>query len=286
LKAGCWYRLQMRALQAAGAAASCTVAHVGVGEVFVVAGQSNAANHGSEKQQSKTGLVASFDGKGWAPSNDPQPGASGGGGSFMPPFADAIVDRFRVPVGLVPIAMGSTSVREWLPAGIKFAQQTTTGRGVQPTSDGQWESTGRNFEVLVQRLNAFGKNGIRAVLRHQGESDAGQARSGYPAERQISGTQYLDFLRTLVKASQQASGWEVPWFSAQTTYHSENDPSDEEFRAAMRQAWLQGITHEGPDSDALRAEFRAGVHFNGSGLRKHGDLWAGKVGDWIAPERK
>ena len=32
--------------------------HVGVGEVFVIAGQSNSGNHGSEKQKITTGMVA------------------------------------------------------------------------------------------------------------------------------------------------------------------------------------------------------------------------------------
>ena len=39
-------------------AAETAVEHVGVGEVFVVAGQSNSANHGEEKQRTKTGKVA------------------------------------------------------------------------------------------------------------------------------------------------------------------------------------------------------------------------------------
>ena len=62
--------------------AETAVEHVGVGEVFVVAGQSNSANHGEEKQTTKTGKVATFDGKRWQLANDPQPGASGGGGQF------------------------------------------------------------------------------------------------------------------------------------------------------------------------------------------------------------
>src|SRR4051812_13707195 len=51
--AGGWYRREVRVRQGNTTAGDTTVEHVGVGEVFVVAGQSNAANHGEEKQQTK-----------------------------------------------------------------------------------------------------------------------------------------------------------------------------------------------------------------------------------------
>ena len=119
------------------------------------------------------------------------------------------------------------------------------------------------------------------MLWHQGESDAGQARSGYPASVQISGDQYRQFMEKLIRASRTRAGWEIPWFVAEATYHSEQDPADEEFRAAQRALWQSKIALEGPDTDALRKEYRAGVHFNAKGLQAHGHLWAAKVGVWL-----
>src|SRR5258708_22096004 len=95
------YRLEVRSVSGEKVVAEASVEHVGVGEVFVVTGQSNSANHGEEKQQTKTGKVATFDGKRWQLSNDPQPGASGGGGRFIPPFGDSMARRFDVPFGLI-----------------------------------------------------------------------------------------------------------------------------------------------------------------------------------------
>ncbi len=85
---GGWWRLEVRVSNAGKVVASRAVEHVGVGEVFVVAGQSNSANHGEEIQLTQTKRVAAFDGKQWRLADDPQPGASGNGGSFIPPFAD------------------------------------------------------------------------------------------------------------------------------------------------------------------------------------------------------
>ena len=282
--AGGWHRLE-----AASGAETATVEHVGVGEVFLVAGQSNAGNYGSGKLSSQTGRVASWDGSIWRLSADPQPGAGGNGGSFLPAFGDALVRRFDVPVGVVPLAAGGTSVREWLPKGIRFAQNTTTGHGVKAV-EGGFEADGVLFHRLTGPMKALGAGGFRAVLWHQGESDAGQARSGYPADRQISGSQYSDFMEQLIRRSRQAAGWPAPWFTAQTTYHSENDPSDAEFRGAMESLWHKGLAWPGPDTDSLRAEYRDGIHMNGRGLRRHGELWAEKVSPWLdsmtAPPRE
>ena len=105
-----------------------------------------------------------------------------------------------------------------------MTNQPTTGANVKALGPHQWEATGDLFERLTRRLTALGPNGCRAVLWHQGESDAGQARAGYPVDRQITGEQYCAFMGTLIKASRSRAEWEVPWITAQATYHSEQDP--------------------------------------------------------------
>ena len=182
---GGWYRLEVRATSPGGPPAEAVVEHVGIGEVFVVAGQSNAASHGEERQTSKTGRVATFDGQRWHLSNDPQPGASGGGGSFMPPFGDAMVQRLNVPIGFVACGVGATSVRQWLPPGSRFANPPTLEGNVRKLPDGEWECIGQIYQGFVGRMKPLGPNGFRAVLWHQGESDANQPD---PA-RSLSGPQ-------------------------------------------------------------------------------------------------
>jgi hypothetical protein len=235
-----------------------------------------------QRQQTTSGKVVAFDGAKWQLANDPQPGAGGDGGSFMPAFGDAMHARFGVPIGIVAVGVGGTSVREWLPKGDRMQQQPTTGAHVRLVGPKTWESTGELFDNLANRLSSLGPQGCRAVLWHQGESDAGQARSGYPADRQITGQQYQTFMKRLIAASRAHAAWPVPWFVAQATYHSEQDPADAEFRDAQAALWRNVATFQGPDTDALRAEYRDGVHFKASGLRRHGELWAEKVGNWLA----
>ena len=283
LPAGGWHRVELRVERDGQTLGASAVEHVGIGEVFVVAGQSNSTNHGSERQTTRTGMVSSFDGSRWRLAIDPQPGVQdrSEGGSFLPAFGDALYERLRVPVGVASTGAGSTSVRQWLPQGEQMTKAPTVLSQVAELSPGVWASKGDLFAGLLSRIEALGPHGCRAVLWHQGESDAGQARAGQPADRQISGEEYRQFMANLIEAARKQAGWELPWFTALATYHSEQDPADEEFRAAGRSLWQSGLALEGPDTDALRAEYRSGVHFNGRGLAEHGKLWAEKVGPYI-----
>jgi lysophospholipase L1-like esterase len=284
LPAGGWYRLEIQAYNGDTVLAQTQVEHVGMGEVFVVSGQSNSSNWGAEKLVPETGLVASFDGRTWSVADDPQSGCDGStGGSFIPAFGDALARKYRVPIGVASTGQGATSVRQWLPGGVRVKQQPTTG-GMKQVGSGEWESNGGLFNRLVQRCALLGPRGFRAVLWHQGESEAGQSRAGYPADRQITGAQYFEFMTLLIRASREKAGWPVPWFTAQATYHHAGDPADAEFRAAMKKLWDDGASQEGPDTDALREEYRSGVHFNGKGQREHGRLWAEKVGAYLDRE--
>lgn len=278
---GGWYQLNLRAVQDGVPLAETNVAHVGVGEVFVVAGQSNSANHGEEKLSPASDLVVAFSGTAWQPARDPQPGASGGGGSFLPPFGDALAARFQVPVGLVAVGVGATSVREWLPRGTRFRQPPTLTGNVRQLASDEWETTGALFVNLTARLRQLGPNGFRAVLWHQGESDANQPD---PA-RTLPGELYRKFLAQLIAESSRDAGWEIPWFVAQVSYHTPDDPGSPDLRAAQAVLWRDGVALPGPDTDALAGDLRdgggKGVHFSGKGQRVHGTKWAEAVTPWL-----
>ena len=155
--AGGWFRVELQVLAAGEVIGAGSVAHVGVGEVFVIAGQSNSANDGAEKQRVHGGMVANFDGERWRLADDPQPGASGGGGSFIPPFGDAMAERLGVPIGIIATGVGATSVREWLPAGATFPHPPTIENKVRKLPSGEWESLGGTFANFVSRARALAR---------------------------------------------------------------------------------------------------------------------------------
>jgi len=278
--AGGWYRLEVRLTGGGQIVAETTVEHVGVGEVFVIAGQSNSANHGEEKQSATNPHVVAFGNGRWQPAADPEPGASGKGGSFLPAFGDAMAKKFDVPIGLVAIGVGSTSVREWLPKDEPVAAPSDTGKNVVLVGSNSWACTGELFDRITAAQKQFGPQGFRAVLWHQGESDSHE-----PADRQITPVQYRQYLQRLIEASRAEAGWRVPWFVAQASYHSPKDTGWPELRAAQKSLATDGIALAGPNTDSLGPEFRQnngqGVHFNARGLQRHGQMWADYVGAWL-----
>jgi hypothetical protein len=281
LPAGGWYRIDVRAANGAKILGEYAVEHVGVGEIFVVAGQSNSANYGEERQKTETGLAVAFNGKRWQVANDPQPGADGNSGSFIPPFGDAIAVKLGVPVGFVACGIGATSVREWLPEGVPFPNPPTLTGRVRQLPGGEWESNGEAFAALVSRMKALGSHGFRAVLWHQGESDANQP----DPTRTLPGNLYSEFLRRIIRETRKETGWDVPWFVAQASYHVPGDEASPDIRAAQKALWDGGVALEGPDTDVLKGDLRQnsgkGVHFSDKGLKAHAARWVDKVTPWL-----
>jgi hypothetical protein len=274
LPAGGWYKVEVRS-----GAAAATVEHVGIGEVFVISGQSNSTNYGEEPQHTRSGMVSTFSGTEWRLADDPQPGVQdhSQGGSFIPAFGDALFALLKVPVGVACVGYGGTSVRQWLPKGDRFHSSPASARFFDKAGD-EWASDGQLFQGMVERIRQVGR--FRALLWHQGESDAHQA-----AGHVSTGSEYRRMMERLIAATRGAT-WDFPWMVAQASYHTPADPSDPEIRAAQASLWHDKIALEGPDTDTLTGDNRqnqgTGVHFSAKGLRAHGQLWAEKVARWIS----
>ena len=270
--AGGWYTLNVRAMKKRKEVARVTVAHVGVGEVFVCAGQSNSTSCGGIKAkpgqfpldgrtQPESGLVSSFDGKTWRIAKDPQPGAhdTWDGGSPWPAFGDAMVARFKVPVGVAVTGHGGTNISQWM----KAAKAVKGGK----------DKAGL-YAWTLTRMNQLGKNGFRAVLWHQGESDYG-----------MKAQTYADGLGRIIADFRQDAGWEMPWFVAHASFCPGSPVIDTNSRGGQKILWEKGVALEGPDTDKLLGDLRdhggKGIHFSRKGLKAHGDAWADKVGTWL-----
>lgn len=122
------------------------------------------------------------------------------------------------------------------------------------------------YRNLVACVKAFGKNGVRAVLWHQGESDS---LAGTPAQT------YYERLKTIIETLNKDSGYNISWFVAQASFHpGSKEPEQKAVVKGQQLLWEKKIAYQGAVTDDLGAEYRVdGVHFNQRGLITHAERW-------------
>jgi len=255
--AGGWYRFEFRGERDGRTVCEGAVEPIGVGEVFVIAGQSYATNTNEERHnvQDKQRRVVAFDSatNSWRVAYDPQPTPDrSDGGSIWPPLGDALAKDLNVPIGFANVAWGGTSSQQWMPG-----------------------------EQLHQRLVATGKTlgRFRAVLWQQGESDV---ISKTPTDK------YVANLVEIRKTAAEAWGFEPCWLLAKSTHHPTvyNDLEGENrIRTADDElVKLPGFCL-GPDTDTLREENRGDAqsrrHFSAVGQRRAAELWQAAIQETV-----
>ena len=156
---------------------AAVVPFVGIGDLYVIAGQSNASGRGQRLNRAKhptlkAGLFGNDDH--WGPLVDPTDGAAGqvdlvskdpdAAGSVWPLVATRLMRREAVPVAFIPCSAGSTTIAGWQRSAVDPSSPQTL------------------FGSMVRRVRAVGGR-VRAVLFWQGELDARllTSRSAYAA---------------------------------------------------------------------------------------------------------
>ena len=249
LIAGGWYTVKVR-VNCGGEYMEEQISKVGVGDIYLTAGQSNSASFGQDKTTPKNDTVSTWNPEtgAWVFSADPQVSWSGSfvgsGGSPWPTLGDYLTEKYGVPIGFISSGWGSSVVADFLP------------------------ENNKHYKRLRIPLETFGVNGIKAVLWHQGESDA------------ISGTsseQYMNDLLTVVESSREDAGYNIPWVIARAAYHTQSSTENENKVVQGQIAACNGINiFTGPTTDDLLEGYRSTtdhVHFRKAGLIEHGTRW-------------
>ena len=257
LPAGGWYSLSVARAQ--GEPALAEVKHFGVGEVFVVAGQSNSTNYGEERTPALDDRVAAFDGSRWWIAADPMPGVQDPSqdGSPWPTCGQLLRRSLGVPVAFASCGFGGTSLQQWQ-KGQEFENQ---GEKV------------RLYDGLLQRVRALGE--FRAILWHQGESDAG---------RGMKTEEYVALFAKLRSDLAADSGRDSTWMVAHAAFVPGLERAKiDAIRAAQTEIWKRGLALQGPDTDDLQGDLRHSrdhIHFSKAGLEVHASRWFALV--WSA----
>lgn len=212
---------------------------------LVIAGQSNAANHGAGHFAASRAVYNFnfFDGLVY-PAADPLLGATGDGGSPWCLMSDILIERgVADEILLVPVAVGGAEVKDWAPGGP------------------------RNHRLMyaLGRLRSTGTVPTH-VLWHQGEADA-----LYRTPADDYRERFLGFVRSLREA-----GVAAPVYMAVAAYFGVPEGySDHQALIAAEQRGLvdpaAGI-FAGPCTDLIRDRYDD-CHLDETGLRKHAAAW-------------
>ena len=89
----------------------------------------------------------------------------------------------------------------------------------------------------------------------------------------------------IIRSSTRDAGREFPWFVAKDSYGSPEHPSFDPIRQVHQTLWDTGVALEGPDTDTLTGDMRdfegKGIHLSPKGLKKHGEMWAERVSEYL-----
>ena len=228
---------------------------LGVGEIFLTAGQSNSANHGFPCQQTVSGNVTSLGLEGWQIADDPQPVATGEGGTPWPLLGDLLNRKLMVPIGLASVGVGGTAVWQWDPSA-ENSLYLRLQQALQQLRSSQSISSPADTACA------------RAVLWHQGESDTVAGTSA---------TAYADGMEQIIRQSWVDAGRQIPWFIAEVSYIGPDHTQQQRAVIEGQQELVsRGVAFAGPTTDDLIGErYRYdGVHFGQAGLESHAERWA------------
>lgn len=209
--------------------------------VAIAFGQSNSANYGNLRHESKEKVYNFYAGRLY-PARDPMIGAQGMGGSVWTRLGDRLIDGsvFDATV-FATIGVGSADIARWAPGGDLHSKLLEVIKDI------------RQSQLVVTHL-----------LWHQGEADARLGTN--PREYQRLFHAMLGSIRE--------HGVDSDIFVSVTTRCYDN-PSSEPLRTAQRQLVdpKSGIL-AGPDTDVLGPEYRYDdCHFSGRGLNAAAELW-------------
>lgn len=275
---GGWYRLQVQAFAGGKVLSTDEVRKVGIGEVFIITGQSNAQgfqNFGAvgaadDRVNCVTYNNITANSLADPPSSSFQQlsansliGPRGQSAWCWGVLGDLIAKQYNVPVLYINTAWQATVIKNWRESSEGKVTKNIFAIG---TPDENFPA-GMPYANLVIALRYYcSLQGLRAVLWQQGENDNVPLRSTRKA--------YSDDMQYLVNKTRQDTDRYPAWVLARSSYNS----------GQVSQEIIQGQNDvidtynnnvfAGPFTDNIQIpRFEGDVHFGGDGLKQLGQAW-------------
>ncbi len=273
---GGWYEMEVRGWRGDQLVGSSTLSRFGIGEVFLVAGQSN-----SQGYQNYGGPGASDDRVNTVNYNNvtssnelPQPSFDHlNADSYISPrgnsawaygkLGDRLAERLGVPILFYNAGWYGSAIRNWRQSINGTAYSVYNGEAFTPSG-----MPYNNLRLVMQYYLPV--TGVRAVLWHQGEADNfGNTLAD----------SYKKDLRAVIDQSRNESGRNLSWVIARASFENQRGVDFEVIKAQNDVIASTPNTFYGPETDKIQVPRPDGAHFQDSGLHQLGNAWSNALND-------
>lgn len=266
---GGWYKLQVRGLFQGTVVAATQLEKVGVGEVFLIGGQSNAQGLFGVGQVGATddrvNCISNF--YSFNSESPPFPifsklnaesliAPTGNGAWCWGQLGDKLVQRLNVPVLFINTAWSGLNIAEW-------RKSADGGQSVNPISFFV-SDPGFPFNSMSSSLQHYvNLLGIRAFLWIQGEAD------NY---LENSTEKYAEDLKYVIAKTRERSGKNISWVISRTSRDQFKGVYPPIIAGQNKVIAETYNTFAGPLTDVINDRLD-GVHFSAQGLTKLAQAW-------------
>lgn len=274
---GGWYTLEVRAFRGNELIGRDALSKVGVGEVFIIAGQSNAEgifNFGAAAPADERVVTTTWNNRDSDKTDSPilsftqvtaegLIGPRGRSAWCWGKLGEFLVQKLNVPVLLMNVGWNDTSTQNWLDAAQGKPVLNRVGNFLPP---------GMPYSNLNAVLQYYGSIlGIRAVLWLQGENDSAA---------NVSKEAYQNSFQGVVNIARNQQGnatSTVPWVVSRTALNSTNGVYFSNQQIIDAQNAIINIPfnkcYAGPYTDNIQVPRPDGGHFQGQGLIEVARAW-------------
>jgi hypothetical protein len=268
-----WYKLEVRALRGVNVVGISTIEKVGVGEVLIIAGQSNAQgyeNRGNPPaNDERVNCITNFFSYGQT-AEPPFPiiaqitqnvkiAPFGNGSWCWGKLGDLLAEKLNVPILFINTGFEAMGIEAW--------SKSAEGERGQDFYSGNFALPGYPYENLKKSLHYYANMfGVRSILWQQGETDN---------DMRTTTEKYRKNLEHLISKSRSDTGKNLSWIISRSSrvtsgiYQPVIDAQNQVIQNYSN-------TFEGPNTDLI-TERTDGVHFFGNGLVELAEAWNAKL---------
>ncbi|MFD2932405.1 T9SS type A sorting domain-containing protein [Spirosoma flavum] len=274
---GGWYQLEVQAFVKGVVTGSDTIRKVGVGEVFIITGQSNAQgfqNYGAVGAADDRVNCVNYDNSTANSLSDPPAptfqqltatsliGPRGQSAWCWGYLGDLLVKQYNVPVLFINTAWQATVIKNWRESS---DGQITKNIFALGTPNENFPAGMPYANLLIALRYYCSLQGLRAVLWQQGENDNVPLHSTRKA--------YSDDMQYIVNKTRADTERYPAWVLARSSYN-EGQVSQDIIQAQndVINTYNNNV-FAGPFTDNIQIPRFDVVHFGGDGLKQLGQAW-------------